>query len=446
MAAVLVAILSLTVFGLPFVLAIDRDAPPLRVAGLAFLYGSGAMYFVMLAMPSWSLVRVCVVSLVVWIVVGVRGLVGARPAAKPRSREAHAPARPGARVPTTAIDLVTLITLLGYALYATFAPLWEWDFWAIWGLKARVFLERGGIDWRFLESPWNTFVHPDYPLLVPLNYDFVALLAGGWSDRWLGLLGVASAVALLLAVRELAVRETTPIVAALITFAVASVAISRYVGLAEGALIAFSGAGVLFLRRALLFDDDAAWRHGAICLGFAACCKNEGLAMIASVVVAIVLADVRRARRASRLWPTLVIAAPWLILRAVHVLPTDIAEGSVLGRLLARLPDALAIFGALLTHLFEPLFWGAIVFAVIIAPAAAPRREAFVILFTAAQVAIYVVTYFVTPRDVGWHIVTSWPRLTGQVAVPITFAVMLLLANSLRRGEDEPHAEARSDQ
>ena len=37
--------------------------------------------------------------------------------------------------------------------------LWEWDFWAIWGLKARTFLEIGGIDWRFLESRWNTFAH-----------------------------------------------------------------------------------------------------------------------------------------------------------------------------------------------------------------------------------------------------------------------------------------------
>src|SRR2546423_1537939 len=83
----------------------------------------------------------------------------------------------------------------GFGLFATAARLWEWDFWAIWGLKARLFLGHGGIDWRFLESPWNTYVHPDYPLLVPFNFDFVALLNGGWSDRWLGLLSVGWAAA-----------------------------------------------------------------------------------------------------------------------------------------------------------------------------------------------------------------------------------------------------------
>src|SRR5204862_5149758 len=96
------------------------------------------------------------------------------------------------------LDVPTLVAILGFAFFATAAPLWEWDFWAIWGMKARVFLERGAIDWRFLESPWNSYVHPDYPLLVPLNFDFIALLNGSWSDRWLGLLSVAWAVALLL--------------------------------------------------------------------------------------------------------------------------------------------------------------------------------------------------------------------------------------------------------
>src|SRR5205085_9160530 len=114
------------------------------------------------------------------------------------------------------LDLATLISVASYSIYATLAPVWEWDFWAIWGLKARVFFDHGGIDWRFLESRWNAFVHPDYPLLVPLNFDFVALIGGAWSDRWLGVLFVAYAVALLLIARALASREVAPLVAALL--------------------------------------------------------------------------------------------------------------------------------------------------------------------------------------------------------------------------------------
>jgi hypothetical protein len=42
---------------------------------------------------------------------------------------------------------------------------------------------------------------------------------------------------------------------------------------------------------------------------------------------------------------------------------------------------------------------------------------------------------------VHWHVITSWARLTGQVAVPIAFSVFLMLAESLR-GEEAPAPSA----
>ena len=431
MAPVLVAILSLTVLGIPFVLAVDRAASPLRLLGLAFLYGTGVIYFVLLALSvlhvRWSLLSVTIAAIVV--------AVGARCAPLPVG--AHS-VRPRLHV----VDLFALLTPLAFAFYATIAPLWEWDFWAIWGLKARVFLESGGIDWRFLTSPWNTFAHPDYPLLLPFAYDFVGLLGGGWSDRWLGILFVAWALAFLLVARELAARETTPLVAALVTFALSSLAVSRYVGLAEGTLIAYVGAGVLFVRRAIVFDDDVAWRHGAILLGLAACTKNEGLAMLASTAIAIVVSDVRRWRRVVRLWPAAAIALPWLVLRALHDLPTDVVSGSIASRLLARLPEAGKIFAILNADLHEPWFWAALLLGIVAAPFVVWRRERFVLLATLFQLVIYIGAYFVTPHDPTWHIVTSWPRLTVQISAPLAYTVMIALANTLR----ESNAEARSEQ
>ncbi len=431
MAPVLIAILSLTVLGIPFVLAVDRDAPPLRLLGLACLYGTGVIYFVLLALSvlhvRWNLISVTIAAIVV--------AVGARCA--PRPVGAHS-VRPRLHL----VDLLTLLTSFAFASYATLAPLWEWDFWAIWGLKARVFLEVGGIDWRFLTSPWNTFAHLDYPLLLPFAYDFVALLGGGWSDRWLGLLFVAWALAFLLVARELAARETTPLVAALVAFALSSLAVSHYVGLAEGMLIAYLGAGVLFVRRAMLFDDDVAWRHGAILLGLAACTKNEGLAMIASTAIAIVVSDVRRWRRVVRLWPAAAIALPWLVLRALHDLPTDVIGGSVASRLVARLPEAGRIFAMLDAGLYEGWFWDALLLGIVAAPFVVWRRERFVLLASLFQLGFYIGAYFVTPHDPAWHIRTSWPRLTAQIAAPLTYTVMIALANTLR----ETNAEARSEQ
>ncbi len=430
MAPVLIAILSLTVLGIPFVLAIDRDASPLRLLGLACLYGTGAMYFVLLALSvlhvRWTLVSVTIAALVV-----------ALPFIKSLSTQ-HSALSTRFHV----VDLFALVTPIGFGCYATIAPLWEWDFWAIWGLKARVFLERGGIDWHFLGSRWNTFAHPDYPLLVPFAYDFAALVSGGWSDRWLGILFIAWALAFLFVARDLAARETTPLAAALVAFALSSIGVSRYVGLAEGALIAYLGAGVLFVRRAMLFDDGAAWRHGAILLGLAACTKNEGLAMLACTAVAIVVSDIKRWTRVVRLWPAVALALPWTIMRTLHDLPTEFVRGSIVSRLLARLPEGGSILAMLDLSLYQPWLWAALLLGIVAAPFAAWKRERFILLACFLQLAVYIVIYFVTPRDPAWHIATSWPRLTAQIAAPLAYVVMIALANTLR-GAD---AEARSGQ
>jgi hypothetical protein len=455
MTSTLVAIISLTVLGIPITLAVDRRARGPLLVGASFLYGSGAMFIVLLVLSiahvRWTLVSVTATALAVFCAAGVIS----------RRQLSHAATQQPNNPSQHFFDLATLLTLTGYALYATLAPLWEWDFWAIWGLKAKAFLEIGGIDWRFLESRWNTFAHPDYPLLVPLNFDFVALVNGGWSDRWLGLLFVAWGIALLLVARALASRETTPFFASLLTLALATLAVSRFVGLAEGALIAFGSAGVLFIRAALLDDDAAAWRHGALMLGFAANCKNEGMALLVAVTIAVAAVSWSRGRavsggedRAARphnratarllsLWPAYALAIPWLLLRATHALPTDIAGGSAVSRLLVRLPYGHEILAFLAAKLYEPWFWVAVLAGILIAPAAARRRERFV---TPIQLVFYVGAYFTTPYNLRWHVLTSWSRLTGQIAVPITFAVFLMLANSLRRGEDAPHAEARPDE
>src|SRR5438445_8061012 len=176
MTATLIAILSLAVFGIPIALAVDRNARGPLLIGTAFLYGSGTMFLVLLALSiahiRWTLISVTIASLLIFC---SAAFARRRGEPSPESTKPHL------------LDLLTIYTIVCYAFFATLAAVWEWDFWAIWGLKARTFLEIGGIDWRFLESPWNTFAHTDYPLLVPLNYDFVALLNGGWGDRWLGL-------------------------------------------------------------------------------------------------------------------------------------------------------------------------------------------------------------------------------------------------------------------
>ena len=419
MFAVLLAILLTAAAGVPLVLLVDPRARGGILAGLAFLYGTALVYAVLLILSllhiPWSL----------WTAgsgIAVLAVIAALARRRPAGWSAGGP--PAA--PWSFADLPTLYVLLCFTLFATAARLWQWDFWAIWGLKARVFAFHRGVDWAYLRSPWNDFCHPDYPLLVPLNYDWAAILGRGYDDRWLGFYNVAFGVALLLIVRSMLRRELPrPWTAALIALASCAFALSWYIGLAEGALIACSASAVLFIRRALMDDDHTAMRHGAILLGLAASCKNEGLAIIASIALVLFFLD---RRRVLRLWPAVAIAVPWLVIRAAYGLSTDIARGSFAARLVDRLGDAPHIFLGLLVYLPDLWMWLLLLLALLVIPREERRRERFVLYWALAQLAVYIAVYFGTPRDVDWHIGTSWPRLTRQLGVPVVYAVMVALA------------------
>src|SRR5205807_4142615 len=66
--AVVVAILTTIVLGLPVAMVIDRNARGTILAGLAYLYGSGVVFAVMLALSiigvHWSAVNVTACALV----------------------------------------------------------------------------------------------------------------------------------------------------------------------------------------------------------------------------------------------------------------------------------------------------------------------------------------------------------------------------------------------
>jgi hypothetical protein len=417
------AIITTLVLGIPIALAVDRNARGPILIGLGYLYGAGLIYIVELTLAligiHWTALNVTAIALIVSVVC----FVLRRPPTHHSSLITH-----------HWIDIATLITAAVFANFATIARVWEWDFWAIWGLKARAFLEIGTIDWRFLESPWNEFAHPDYPLLLPLNYLYAALFGGGWDDRWLGLITVAFGVAFVLIVRGLAAMEARPVIASTIAFASTAFAFSHFIGLAEAPMIAYAGASLLFLRR----DDDASIRHGALLLGLASATKNEGIALLVTVLIVLVLCPPRRAGTPLRLWPAAVIALPWIILRIVHHFPTDIARGSFITRAIERLHAIGPIASSLVRHLAVPYLWVAMLIAILVAR----PRERFIFVAFVLQLLVYIAVYLGTPWDVEWQIATSWPRLTFQLATPLLVVVMLALA----RTYDLAHAEARSEQ
>ena len=83
--------------------------------------------------------------------------------------------------PTTAtiVLLIPVVIVCAAMLFrATFMPVWVWDSWAIWDLKARAFfVDRSVVP--FVSDTYYALSHPDYPLLVPLAGTLMYLVSGG---------------------------------------------------------------------------------------------------------------------------------------------------------------------------------------------------------------------------------------------------------------------------
>ncbi|HEX3108596.1 MAG TPA: hypothetical protein VHU41_05845 [Thermoanaerobaculia bacterium] len=419
----MISLLFAVAIGLPAARLADREAPLLRLIGEAMLLGIAICAAALFAMSCvgihWSLVWTVIflataaIALAVIATKDVGWVV-------PRER-------------LHVLDLATLVTLAGFALFATASPPPENDFIGIWGIKAATFSVHRGIDWAFLQNPAYVYDHPDYPLLLPLSFDYMSLWSGGWDRVAAEWLNPFFALAILAIVRSLLAEEAPPLIASLGTLAIAPLAMSPWIGIAEAPLIAFGTAGILLARR---HDMTAA----AFLLGCAAMTKNEGLALL--VAVAIGLLAARRGRDVWRLWPAVAIAMPWLIARAIYTLPTDIVAGPVLTRALARLRAPGELATLLLEHTAaQAVFWIGIAAAFIVT-ARLLRAEAFALVTAFVQLAFYIGSYVVTSRDVTWHVHWSWERLMTHVELTLAFVVVVLLYRWIGRAKSPPLHES----
>lgn len=323
------------------------------------------------------------------------------------------------------LDAVAAVATIGYARYVTLAPTPEVDFIMFWGMKAKQYAFARGIDWAFLQNPFNQFAHADYPPLVTLLFDAQTLLAGAWPDRWLGIVNVGFGVATLLMLRFFLRDEIeSGWLRALATLAFTAFALSPWIGLAEGPLVAYGTTGLLFVRR-----GDVA--RGAVYLGLAANCKNEGLTLIVAAAIGLLAAGAWR--KIVRLWPAAAIAAPWLIARSLHGLHGDLTVPGVAARAAAHLHDLGPMFAAMAHYsLGRPILWSGIVLAIAIGAPRIAKRERFLAVAIVVQILFFVAAYVVTPHDVTWHVRWSWERLVTQLGAAIVFLAMAGIAPLLR--------------
>lgn len=439
MTSVLLSIALLVLAGLPLAALLEPSLGIRARLGVAFMIGSGVAALLMLlatfAGVPWSR-AVPIVPLF---------LVAAIAIPRALRREQREVAQIALNPLALAVDVATLASVAGYALFAVVAKPWEWDFWAIWGLKAKEFFLVRGVNFAFLERPDNYFSHPDYPPLLPLLYDLVALVDGAWSDRWLGAIPVAFAVAMLLVLREELERQSgSPLAGALGTLALCGAACSPWVGLGEGPLVAFAAAGLAILSRGLRDDAPRAIVTGSILVGLAALTKNEGLSFAIAMTAGSLLVTRRRLLHVAL--PAALVIAPWIGARLMNATTTDVFEGGFLSRASERLADPAGFVATLSAgHLERPWFWVILAIVIALAPAVV-SRERFLLAVIGLQAVAYVAVYAGTSNDLASHVQGSLGRVSSHLAPLVGIVCVAGIAGMLRAAPaPAPHREEEHD-
>src|SRR5207249_4158766 len=105
-------------------------------------------------------------------------------------------------------------------------------------------------------------------------------------------------------------------------------------------------------------------------------CKNEGITLIVAVAIGLLIAGA--SRLVPRLWPSLVIALPWLVIRHFHRLQTDLTESGIVQRTLMHLQNPLPMFRTMEQYpAGRLLFWLGAIAAVLIGLRRVAREERF---------------------------------------------------------------------
>ena len=411
-----IVLVLLLLYGVPLALALDARLRGFALAGTAFLLGAGAAWLHLFALSAvgidWSRTSVilAMAPLFSWS-------AATRVAALDRGSVAAANDSANWRSRTP--DLATVAILVSYAVFALWAAPYEWDYYGIWGLKARWFFDTNGLDWATVPHVGKA----DYPVLMPLLFDFVAVMTKTWDDRTFGWVYVFLCASVLAIVRGMFAEEVKR--PALATLAIAFPSLNLWIGLAEAGVMAFGCAGLLFLRR-------GSYALGAVMLGLAASSKNEGLALIG--VAAIALLVTRGWRSVLRLWPAIAIVVPWMIARALLELQTDFTDDSMLSRVFARLGNPSEVIDAFVkAPPDQPWFWIVVAAAVIVFLREAVRREAFLLIAVTLQLGLMFAQALATPWDFASHVSLTLNRLPHQLAPAAGFLAAIVLMRELEK-------------
>src|SRR5207237_2845630 len=182
---------------------------------------------------------------------------------------------------------IATVTIAGFGAYAVVGtldagvqPLNAWDAWSIWTRKAEVLFFSGSLPTDFFASSAYAFMHPDYPILLPV-FEAVQFRAMGTIDTqaihvqfWLLLVAFVWAI-LYLGLRRGTLLEWLPLA---LTVSIAPAAYGQlFTAYADIPMALLLALGVLLLGEWLLMRDGRMLALSVLFLVGSANTKNEGL-------------------------------------------------------------------------------------------------------------------------------------------------------------------------
>jgi hypothetical protein len=349
------------------------------------------------------------------------------------------------------------VVLAGYAAlgyrWARGMPLGTWDAWSIWARKATILLDYGTVPTSFFGAHAYAFMHPDYPLLVPMLESIWFRFVGGADTQSLHVESWLLFVAALGAAAYLAARVTRPLVwAPLIAF----VAIVPAVTGQLMTLYADVPMGLLLMLGALLVGLWLEERRGSLLalatlfLAAAANTKNEGLTSAVCVLgtafvvsAAMPAAAGRRADLRALLLAVAAFAvaiAPWRLWLAVHHVGGDMPVGKGLdpAYLADRTNRISPTLKALYAQLTDQGSWSFVLplgIGVVLACLLARTGRRLAAFYGLAGVAVFlsvVWAYVINPNDLSFQLPTSVNRTVDGLMF-LAIAALLQLTGVLLR-------------
>lgn len=340
---------------------------------------------------------------------------------------------------------VALITGI-YLIPIAFDPISAGDARSIWFFHGKMIYYSGGLGtWTGFSDKAVLFSHVDYPKLIAVLSAEFAFVAGFWNE----FIPKASLAALILptalAVASFLKRFTFSNLFLLLMFFF-SLGLLLWNGYMDGYLALYAGITLLFLGRWLNDKDPLDLAAGIVFLALAASLKNEGVLILVSVVVPLLIIcgfNMRNkifaisAALGGRLWIILLCSFSgiclWSWKKSVLGLENDLQLGvASIPRIASRLEDGSMLLISKWLFLDAFVLKAFVVLAIALAGGKLVGRR----VSTGATMAIVTSSlyfsgiffiYMATPANLQWHLSTSATRTMGVVLFGLFAGIYFLL-------------------